>query len=114
MLKPAFQRECLFPANVHVSRHQCGKPACHCASGGELHEAVRLQIRFADGLANRCLSEEEVAFWKPRTEAYRRMRKAGQSFRQWHKEVLGLLDAIERARRSTEGLSEEDRRRPLR
>jgi uncharacterized cysteine cluster protein YcgN (CxxCxxCC family) len=73
-----------------------------------------LQVRFKDGIANRCLSEQEGLFWQPRTEAYRRLREAGRSFRKWHKEVLELVDAIERVRRSTEGLGEEDRRRPLR
>jgi hypothetical protein len=114
ILRPAFDREPVFPANVHVSQHRCGKPSCRCASSGDLHEAVRLQIRFQDGLANRCLSEEEAAFWKPRTQAYQRIRQAGRSFRSWQKEVSELLDALERARRSLEGLSQEDRKRPLR
>lgn len=114
ILKPAYEREPLFPANVHVSEHLCGKPSCRCAKAGELHKAVRLQIRFKDSLANRCLTEEEAAFWTPRTEAYRRIRQAGRSFRKWEKEVLEILDAMERARRSLEGLSEEDRKRPLR
>jgi hypothetical protein len=75
---------------------------------------LRLQIRFQDGLVNRCLSDEEGAFWGPRTEAYRRLRRAGQSFRKWEKEVRRLLEDIERARTSSEGLSAEDRKRPLR
>ena len=114
MLEPAFQRDPLLPASLHVSRHRCGKSQCRCSSEGELHEALRLQLRFKDGIANRCVSEEEAAFWQPRTDAYRRLRDAARSFRSWQKEVVELLDAIERARRSTEGLSEDDRKRPLR
>ncbi len=113
-LKPAFDQSPVFPGSLHVSAHRCGKPHCRCTTQGELHEAVRLQIRFKDGTANRCLSEEETALWRPRTDAYRRLREAGRSFRKWQREVLELLDAIERARRSTEGLSKEDRRRALR
>jgi hypothetical protein len=113
ILEPAFEREPVFPGSIHVSAHRCGKLQCRCTHG-ELHEALRLQIRFKDGIANRCLSEEEAALWRPRTEAYRRVRKAERSFRRWQKEVLELLEAIERARRSTEGLGEEDRKRPLR
>ena len=109
LLKPAFQREPVFPGTVRVSRHRCGKSWCHCAKGRDLHESLRLQIRFKEGSASRCLSEEEAAFWRPRTEAYRRLRKGAQSFRKWHKEVLEVLDAIERTRRSLDGLSEEDR-----
>ena len=114
ILAPAFERDPLLPANVHVSRHRCGKSSCRCTSAEELHEAVRLQIRFQDGLANRCLSEEEAAFWKPRAQAYQRIRQAGRSFRRWQREVCELVYALEHARRSLEGLSEEDRKRPLR
>ncbi len=113
MLKPALERDPVLPGSLHVSAHRCGKAECRCNSG-DLHEALRLQIRFKDGLANRCLSKAEAGFWRPRTEAYKRMRDAGRRFRKWHKEVLELLEAIERARRSTEGLSDEDRKRPLR
>jgi hypothetical protein len=114
LLEAAFDREPLFPGSLHVSAHRCGKPKCRCSTKGELHEALRLQIRFQGGIANRCLSKEEADFWRPRTEAYRRMRGAERAFRKWQKEVLELLDAIERARRSGEGLSEEDAKRPLR
>lgn len=113
MLRPAFEAERVFPGSLHVSRHRCGKAHCRC-NRGDLHQALRLQIRFEDGLANRCLSEEEAAVWGPRTEAYRRIRGAGRAFAKWQREVASLLDALERARRSTEGLGEEDRRRPLR
>lgn len=113
MLQPAFERDPVLPARLSLSRHRCGKPNCRCTEG-QLHEAVRLTIHFKDGAANRCLGSDDVSFWRPRTEAYRRLRDAQRSFRKWQKEVLELLDAIERARRSTEGLNQEDRRRPLR
>ena len=114
MLTPAFEREPLFPGSVHTSKHRCGKSWCHCADGHSLHEAVRLQIRFHDGLTNRAGAPQEAVCGKPRTEADRRLRKAAQAVRKWQKEVSQLLERIERARRSLEGLSEEDRKRPLR
>jgi hypothetical protein len=113
ILKPAFEAEPVFPGSLHLSRHRCGKAQCRC-NQGILHEALRLQIRFEDGVANRCLGEEEAAFWRPRTEAYRRTRKASRAFAKWQREVASLLDSLERARRSTEGLEQEDRRRALR
>ena len=114
LLEPAFEREPVVPGSLHVSAHRCGKRQCRCYTHGELHEALRLQIRFKDGVANRCLPQEEVDFWRSRTEAYKRIRDAGRSFRKWHKEILEIIDAIERARRSVDGLSKEDRRRALR
>ena len=114
LLRPAFDSSPILPAAVHVSRHRCGKPRCRCTTEKKLHESVRLQLRFQDGLANRALAEEEVAFFKPRAEAYRRLRQAGRALRKWEKEVHQILESIERERRSSEGLSDEDRQRPLR
>ena len=114
ILKPAFERDPVFPGNLNISKHRCGNEACCCTTQGKLHQATRLQIRFQDGIANRCLSPEEVAFFKPRIDAFRRIRKVKSALRKWEKEILGILDAIEHSRRSLEGLSEEDAERPLR
>ena len=114
LLTPVFESEPVFPGAVLLSRHRCGSPNCRCTTQGELHESVRLQIRFKDGFATRCLSAEEAAAWRPRTEAYRRARAAQRAFGKWQREVVSLMDRIERARRSTKGLQEDDRRRPLR
>ena len=113
-LKPAFEHERVLPGVVTVSRHRCGNAGCACTRQGKLHEAVRILIKFKDGYATRCLSEEEAGLFRPRTEAYQRLRKARSDLGKWHKEVLGLIDRIERERRSVEGLSEEDQKRPLR
>jgi len=113
-LAPAFEREPVFPGMVRVSRHRCGKPGCRCATEGLLHESLRLQVRFKDSLATRCIEGEEEESWRARTEAYKRMRDAQRAFGKWQTEVLEILDAIERARRSSAGLSREDRQRPLR
>ena len=114
ILRPAFDSTPILPGAVHVSRHRCGKPQCRCTTEKKLHESVRLQLRFLDGLANRALTEEEVAFFKPRAEAYRRLRQAGRALRKWEKEVHQILESIERERRSADGLSQEDQKRPLR
>jgi len=80
----------------------------------ELHETLRLQIRFKDRADIRCLSKEKAEFWRARTEAYKRLRECGRKFRRWHKEVLGILKAIEQERKSVEGLEGKDRKRALR
>lgn len=113
-MEPAFESDAVFPGVVTISRHRCGNSGCSCTREGKLHEAVRVLIKFKDGYATRCLSEDQVASFKPRTDAYRRLRKARGTLGKWQKEVVALLDQIERERRSLEGLSEEDRRRPLR
>lgn len=114
LLEPAFSSEPVFPGVVTVSRHRCGNAGCACAREGKLHEAVRMLIKFKDGYATRCLSAEQVESFQPRTEAYRDLRKARSELGKWQKRVAALVDRIERQRRSLEGLSEEDRARPLR
>ena len=114
LLKPAFETGPVFPGTVTVSRHRCGNPGCACTREGKLHEAERILIKFKDGYATRCLSEEQVGSFKPRTEAYQRLRKARSDLGKWQKRVCTLIDRMERERRSLEGLSSEDRRRPLR
>src|SRR5262245_35353748 len=114
LLQPAFEAEAVLPGVVTVSRHRCGNAGCSCTRQGKLHEAVRILIKFRDGYATRCLSKEEVESFRPRTEAYQRLRLARSNLGKWHKEIIELIDRIERERRSVEGLSEEDRKRPLR
>jgi len=114
ILKPAFGSEPLLPGVVTVSRHRCGNAGCACTREGKLHVSVRMLLRFKDGYATRCLSKEELEFFQPRIEAYRRLREARSDLGKWYKQVVELIDRIERERRSLEGLSEQDRRRPLR
>jgi|SRR2546425_192648 len=114
ILEPAFESSPVFPGVVTTSKHRCGNPGCACTREGKLHEAVRVLIKFKDGYATRSLDEEQLASFEPRTDAYRSLRKARGSLGKWQKTVVGLLDQIERERRSLQGLSEEDRKRPLR
>jgi hypothetical protein len=114
LLKPAFEVDPVLPGVVTVSRHRCGNDGCACTREGKLHEAVRVLIKFKDGYATRCLSKEDVGSFRPRTEAYQRLRQARSDLGKWHKEVVQLIDRIEKERRSVEGLNEEDQKRPLR
>jgi hypothetical protein len=114
ILKPAFETDPVLPGVVTVSRHRCGNAGCACTREGKLHEAVRVLIKFKDGYATRCLSKEDVTSFRPRTEAYQRLRQARSDLGKWHKEVIKLVDRIEQERRSVEGLSDEDQKRPLR
>lgn len=114
ILAPAFESDPVLPGVVTVSKHRCGNSGCACAREGKLHEAVRVLIKFKDGYATRTLSEENLESFRARTEAYRRLRKAKLALRSWQKDVVRFVDEIERARRSLDGLSEEDRKRPLR
>ena len=114
IMGPAFQGDPIFPGSVFLSRHRCGKKGCHCMTRDELHETLRLQIRFKDRTDIRCLSKEKAEFWRARTEAYKRLRECGRRLRRWHREVLEIVEAIEQERKSAEGLEGKDRARALR
>ncbi len=112
ILKPAFDRTQVFPGYFQVHRRKCGNPGCHCARG-ELHPGTRILVPFADGQGVICPKPEDVEGWRIRTQAYKHHRDARRRFRKWQADVVKILDDLERARRSLEGLSEEDARRPF-
>jgi hypothetical protein len=112
ILEPTFERTALFPGYFQVHERKCGNPGCHC-SRGQLHPGTRILVPFGDGQGVVCPRPEEVEGWRLRTEAYKQHREARRRFRKWQAEVVKILDELERARRSLEGLSEEDARRPL-
>jgi hypothetical protein len=113
IIEPAFQRSPLFPGYFQIYERPCGNPGCHC-SKGHLHRSTRVLIPFRDGQSALSLKPEEVENWRERTGAYKELRDSRRSFRKWQSEVLKILDDLERARRSTEGLRPEDRQRELR
>ena len=112
ILEPAFERDAVFPGYFRVHERKCGNPGCHC-SRDQLHPGTRILVPFGDGQGVICPKAEEVEGWRSRTEAYKRHREARRRFRRWQAEVVKILDELERARRSLEGLSEKDARRPL-
>jgi len=113
LLEPFFERTPVFPGYFQVYERVCGKPGCRCTQG-HLHRSTRVLVPFRDGQAAISLKPEEVESWKTRTEDYKRLREARRSFRKWQAEVCELLDDLEKARRSTEGLRPQDRHRELR
>jgi hypothetical protein len=113
VLGPFFDRAPVFPGYFQVHQRVCGKPGCRCAQG-HLHPGTRVLIPFQDGQSSLSIQPEDVDGWKSRTEAYKQLRLARRRFRSWQAEVAELFDAIEKARRSTEGLRPEDLKRPFR
>jgi hypothetical protein len=107
ILEPAFGRDPLLPGSLTTTHVRCGKAGCRCERG-ELHPSVRIHLRFEEGVTTRSLSQDQLPLLKSRVEAYRAVREVPRRFRKWQKEVLMLLEDLERARHSTEGLSKGD------
>lgn len=113
LLEPFFDRSPVFPGYFQVHARVCGKPGCRCTQG-HLHPGTRVLIPFRDGQRSLTVQPEEVEGWKSRTEAYKQLRQARRAFRSWQAEITELFDAIEKARRSSEGLRPEDLKRRFR
>jgi len=108
ILRPAFERGGVFPGYFQVFSRLCGKSGCRCRQG-QPHAGARVLVALREGQRVLSLKPEEIETWKSRTAAYKRIRSARRAFRKWQAEVVALVDEIERARRSLEGLSVEER-----
>lgn len=113
ILAPAFERSAVFPGYLQDYHRPCGNPRCRCAQG-ELHPGTRVLVPFKDGQGTIAVNEGAREEWQRKTEGYKRIRDALRAFRRWEGEVRALVDALERARRSTGDLPEKYRDRPLR
>ena len=113
IIEPAFESTPVFPGCFQNYGRRCGRPDCKCVNG-ELHRSFRVLIPFKNGQVAVAIKRGEEKPWKEKTENYRKMRKTQQNFRAWHKEIIQLLDSLERARRSTEDIPEKYRGRKLR
>ena len=61
----------LVRGSVITHRHRCGKPTCHCAGGGALHESVVLSYSEGGRTRFRMLPQAQVAAVRAATERYR-------------------------------------------
>jgi len=103
ILAPAFEREPLIAASVYEQQFRCGKPTCHCAEGKK-HIRMAISVNRHGINTARYVKQADADKVRKQAEAYKRVRNARAEFGKWHKEMLGLLDALEANR--TESLSQ--------
>ncbi len=98
ILKVVFGRSPLVKGNVYELARKCGKPNCICTRG-ELHRSMVLT--WSEGGKSRLLSipSERVAEVKTRSEEYLRFRRARARVTEIDREILALMDRIEKLRR---------------
>ena len=98
VLKVAFGRSPLVKGNVYELARKCGKPNCICARG-ELHRSMVLTWSEQGKSRLFSLSSERVGEVKKKSEEYLRFRRARARVTEIHREILGLMDRIEKRRR---------------
>ncbi len=98
VLKVVFGRSSLIKGNVYELARKCGKPNCTCTRG-HLHRSMVLT--WSERGKSRLLSlpSERVSEMKKKSEEYLRFRRARARVTEIHREVLALMDRIEKLRR---------------
>lgn len=98
VLKVVFGRSVLVKGNVYELARKCGKPNCICTRG-ELHRSMVLT--WSEKGKGRLLSlpSERVAEVQKKSEEYLRFRRARARVTEIHRDILVLLDRIEKLRR---------------
>ena len=97
-LAVAFERSSLVKGNVYELARKCGKPSCACA-GGQLHRSMVLS--WSDQGKTRLLTipPEKLDRLRANSEQYLRYRRARARVTGLFKQMLKLLDGIEKLRR---------------
>jgi hypothetical protein len=97
-LEVAFHRSPLVKGNVYELARKCGKPNCICTRG-QLHRSMVLS--WSEGGKSRLFSipPERVGELKEKSEEYLRVRRARARVTEICREILVVLDQMEKLRR---------------
>jgi len=98
VLKVVFGRSVLVKGNVYELARKCGKPNCICTRG-ELHRSMVLTWSERGKSRLRSVPSERVVEVKKKSEEYLRFRRARARVTEIHREILALVDRIEKLRR---------------
>jgi len=98
VLKVVFGRSVLVKGNVYELARKCGKPNCICTRG-DLHRSMVLT--WSQEGKSRLLSipSGRVVEIKKKSEEYLGFRRARARVTEIHREILSLMDRIEKLRR---------------
>ena len=98
VLEGVFGRSALGKGQVYELARKCGKPNCICTRG-QLHRSMVLT--WSEKGKGRLLSlpSERVREVKKKSEEYLRFRRARARVTEIHRDILALLDQIEKLRR---------------
>ena len=98
VLEVVFGRSALVKGNVYELSRKCGKANCACTRG-QLHQSMVLT--WSEGGRSRLLSIplERVEEVKKKSEEYLRFRRVRARVGEIHREILAVMDRIEKLRR---------------
>lgn len=94
----AFERSALVKGNVYELARKCGKPSCACAKG-QLHRSMVLSWSHQGKTRLMAIPPEKLDRVRSNSEHYLRYRRARARVTEIFKQILKLLDGIEKLRR---------------
>jgi hypothetical protein len=97
-LEVAFERSALVKGNVYELARKCGKPSCACAEG-QLHRSMVLSWSHQGKTRLMTIPAEKLDRLRASSEQYLRYRRARARVSEIFKQILKLLDQIEKLRR---------------
>lgn len=97
-LKAVFGRAPLVKGNVYELARKCGKPSCACARG-ELHRSMVLSWSQRGKTRLLSIPPRRLAELREKSEQYLRFRRGRARVSQICKQIVVLLDRIEKLRR---------------
>src|SRR2546427_1159606 len=97
-LEVAFERSALVKGNVYELARKCGKPTCVCAEG-QLHRSMVLSWSHQGKTRLMTIPTEKLDRLRSSSEQYQRYRRARARVSEIFKQILKLLDQIEKLRR---------------
>jgi len=96
-VKVVFGRGPLVKGNVYEMARKCGKPSCACIRG-ELHRSMVLSWSHRGKTRLMAIPPERLAELRKKSEEYLRVRRARAHVSVLHKQILAVIDRIEKLR----------------
>jgi len=97
-LEVAFERSALVKGNVYQMARKCGKSNCVCTRG-ELHRSMVLSWSEGGKSRLRSIPPERLGELREKSEEYLRFRRARARVTEICREILAVLDQMEKLRR---------------
>ncbi len=89
----------IMPGSIYELRRKCGKPACRCFSGTDLHSCTVISWTSKGRKRLRTVPEEQQGKLGELTHRYKLFRKARTRLLEVHAQMLVIIDRLEAARR---------------
>jgi hypothetical protein len=97
-LEVVFERRALIKGNVYEHARKCGKPTCTCTQG-QLHRSMVLSWSHRGKTRLMTIPPEKLDRLRSSSQQYLRYRRARARVGEIFKQILKLLDQIEKLRR---------------